>query len=108
MNEKKRMFATHCFDLIYIHLKFHEDIPDGYQVIGRTHFLGETWYMNRNVITWKLKKGEQSFLRMTHCLCLIHISKESHEDITSGYRVMGCARMKATQNKHKTTKWPYL
>ena len=36
MNEKKRMYVTHCFDLIYIHIKFHEDISNVNQVMGRT------------------------------------------------------------------------
>ena len=60
--------------------------------------------MNKNGITWKLEKGEKSFLHMTHCMYLRHISKKLHEDITSGYRIMGCARMKTTKNKHKTRK----
>ena len=104
MNEKKRMYVTHCFDLIYIHIKFHEDISNVKQVMGRTQIFGEIWKMNKNGITWKLKKGEKSFLHMTHCIYLRHISKKLHEDITSGYRIMGCARMKTTQNKHKTRK----
>ena len=69
-----------------------------------TIFLGEIWKMNKNGITWKLEKGEKSFLHMTHCMYLRHISKKLHEDITSGYRIMGCARMKTTKNKHKTRK----
>ena len=36
MNEKKRMYVTHCFDLIYIRIKFHEDISNVKQVMGRT------------------------------------------------------------------------
>ena len=75
---------------------------------GVHKFLGETWKMNKNGITWKLKKGEQSFLLMTHCFYLRHISKTLHEVITRGYRIMGCTRMKTTQNKHKTTKGSYL
>ena len=104
MNEKKRMCVTHCFDLIYIHIKFHEDISNVNQVMGRTQIFWEIWKMNKNGITWKLEKGEQLFLHMTHCIYLRHISKKLHEDITSGYRIMGCARMKTTLNKHKTRK----
>ena len=36
MNEKKRMYATHCFYLIYIHIMFHEVILNVNQVMGRT------------------------------------------------------------------------
>ena len=32
--------------------------------------------MNKNDIPCKLKKGEQSFLRMTHYIYLRHISKK--------------------------------
>ena len=71
---------------------------------GVHKFFGEIWKMNKNGITWKPEKGEKSFLHMTHCIYLRHISKKLHEDITSGYRIMGCARMKTTQNKHKTRK----
>ena len=71
---------------------------------GVHKFFGEIWKMNKNGITLKLEKGEKSFLHMTHCIYLRHISKKIHEDITSGYRIMGCARMKTTQNKHKTRK----
>ena len=51
-------------------------------------------------ITWKLYMGEQSLLRMTHCLYLIHNSIKFHEAIPNGYQV-GCTRMKITQNKQK-------
>ena len=71
---------------------------------GVHKFFWEIWKMNKNGKTWKLEKGEQSFLHMTHCISLRHISKKLHEDITSGYRIMGCARLKTTQNKHKTRK----
>ena len=60
----------------------------------RTHFFWENLENEQNGITWNFQKGEQSFLCMTHCIYLIHISKKLHEDITCGYRVMGCARMK--------------
>ena len=38
MNEKKRMYVTDCFDLIYIHIKYHEDISNVNQVMGRAQF----------------------------------------------------------------------
>ena len=37
----------------------------------------EIWKMNKNGITWKLEKGEQSFLHMTHCIYLRHIPKKT-------------------------------
>ena len=44
-------------------------------------------------ITPKLKKGEQSFVYVTHCLDLIHIPIKFHEEIPISYRVIGCTRM---------------
>ena len=46
--------------------------------MGRTQVFGETWKMNKNDITCKLKKGKQSFLCMTHCIYLRHISQKLH------------------------------
>ena len=47
------------------------------KLLGVHKFLGEIWKMNKNGITWKLEKGEQSFLHMTHCIYLRHISKKT-------------------------------
>ena len=38
-------------------------------------------------------------LQATHRLYLIHIPMKLHKDIPSDYQVMGCTRMKSTQNK---------
>ena len=51
--------------------------------------------------TQKLINKEQSFLYATHFLDQIHIPIKCHEDISNGYRVMGCTRREITQNKHK-------
>ena len=44
-------------------------------------------------ITWKLRKGEQLFLRATHRLNLIHIPIKLHEDIMHSERVIECTRV---------------
>ena len=41
--------------------------------------------INQRGITWKLRKGEQSFLCMTHRLDLIHIPMKLHENIPNSY-----------------------
>ena len=43
--------------------------------------------INQRGITWKLRKGEQSFLCVTHCpdLHVIHIRIKLHEDILNCY-----------------------
>ena len=38
--------------------------------------------MNKNGITWKPEKGEKSFLHMTHCIYLRHISKKNFMKIS--------------------------
>ena len=48
---------------------------------------------NQRGITWKLGKGEQLFLDVTHCLNLIHIPIKLHEVIMNSELVMECTRM---------------
>ena len=48
---------------------------------------------NKGHITWKLKKGEQSFLYAICCPNLIRIPIELHEDIPNRNRVMAQTRM---------------
>ena len=56
--------------------------------------------INQRDITWKIRKGEQSFLCTTHRHNLLHIPIKLHEDIPNGYRVMACTRM-FEKNKSK-------
>ena len=48
---------------------------------------------NQRDITWKIRKGEQSFLCVTYCHNLIHIPMKLHEGIPNGYLVMARKRM---------------
>ena len=48
----------------------------------RTRTFGK---INQRGITWKIRKGEQSFLCMTHSHDLIHVPIKLHEDIPKGY-----------------------
>ena len=41
--------------------------------------------INQKSITWKIRKGEQSFLCTAHCPDLIHIPIKLHEDILNSY-----------------------
>ena len=41
--------------------------------------------INQRGITQKLRKGEQSFFKVTLCLDLIHIPMKLHEDIPNSY-----------------------
>ena len=40
---------------------------------------------NQKGMTWKLRKGEQTFLCATHCRDLIHILIKLHEDLPYSY-----------------------
>ena len=40
---------------------------------------------NQRGISWKIRKGKQSFLCATHPHDLIHIPIKLHEDIPNGY-----------------------
>ena len=54
-------------------------------------------------IILETKKGEQSFLCLTHRLYLLHILIKLHEDIMNSELVMGCTKIYITQDKHKNT-----
>ena len=60
----------------------------------------KTFYNNQRGITQRPRKGEQPVLYATHRLDQIHILIKFQENIPNRYRVMGCTRMKITQNKH--------
>ena len=44
--------------------------------------------ISQREVTQKLRKGEQSFLKVRDCLNLIHIAIKFHHDIPYGYLVM--------------------
>ena len=50
--------------------------------MARTRMFGKN---NQRGITWKLSKGEQSFLCATHRPDLLHIPIKLHEDIMKSY-----------------------
>ena len=65
LRKRKQSFLcmTRRRDQIHILIKLHEDIPNGYGVMLCTRILEK---INQRSITWKLRKGEQSFLCATH------------------------------------------
>ena len=65
-------------DLIHIPIKLHEDILNDYSIMERTRMFDK---INQKDITSKLRKGEQSFLCVTHRHDLIHTPIKLHEDI---------------------------
>ena len=70
--------------------------------MGSTRILGENSQKKSKGHYSQTIKGEQLFLKATHCLDLIYIPLKFHEDIPNSYKVMWFTIMKITQNKHKT------
>ena len=50
-------------------------------MFGKINQRGITW----KLIIWKIRKGEQSFLCVTHHCGQIHIPIKLHDDILKGY-----------------------
>ena len=69
-------------DLIHISIKLREDILICHWIMKCTRMFGK---INQMGITWKIRKGEQSFLCMTHRCDLIHIPIKLHDDIPNSY-----------------------
>ena len=77
-------------------MKFEENWPRGYrEVVQRCGQMDNRWTIiiahpepcsdelktNQREVTQKLRKGEQSFLYVTHGFNLIHIALKFHQDI---------------------------
>ena len=71
-------YTTCCPNLIHIPIKLHEDIPNLYRVTRKQESREK---IKQKGITWKVRKGEQSFLCVTCCSVPIHIPIKLHEDI---------------------------
>ena len=56
--EKPSLYVTHRLYLIYIPIKFHEDIPNGNRVIGITRMNITQNKKNQRAITQKRKNGK--------------------------------------------------
>ena len=83
---------THNLDLIHIVIKFHQDILYGYLVMACIRIVSEKKNYQREV-TQKLRKGELSFLYVTHHLNLIHIVIKFYQEIPYGYLLMVHTRL---------------
>ena len=107
------LYVTHCHDLFYITIKYHQNIPNGFQVMERTR---NCIWNDQGEITQKVWKQELSFLHSTHHHDLFYITVMYHDNIPNGFQIM-----EQTQNciwKHKesrvvilvrdTSSWPIL
>ena len=73
--------ATHCLDLFYITIKYHQNIPNSFQVMEMT---GNCIWNNQGKITQKVWKLELSFLYVTHRHDLFYITVKCHDYIPKG------------------------
>ena len=76
---------TYCHDLFYITVKYHDYIPNGFQVMERTR---NCVWNHQGEITQKVWKWELSFLYATHHHDLFYITVKYHDYIPNGFQVM--------------------
>ena len=102
------LYATHHHDLFYITVKYHQNIPKGFQVIERTwkclrtdvrtdgRTPGSSLYPPnlfctksiKGETTQKVLKGKLSFLYATHHHDLFYITVKYHQNIPNGFQVI--------------------
>ena len=80
--EQSFLCATHHCNLIHIPIKCMK-IPQ--RLLSYGAYKNVWKKINQRGITWKLRKGEQSFLCETHRLDLIYTPINLYEDILKGY-----------------------
>ena len=81
--EQLFLHPTCRLDLIYIAIKFHQDVSYGNKVNKES-----LKKPNQREVTQKLRKGEQPFLYTTQSLNLIPIALKFHQDILYSYLLM--------------------
>ena len=79
------LYVTHCHDLFYITVKYHDYIPNSFQVMERTQ---KCIWNHQGEITQKVWKWELSFLYVTHCHDLFYITVKYHDYIPNSFQVM--------------------
>ena len=77
-------YATHCHDLFYITVKYHDYIPKGIKVMERPR---NCIWNHQGEITQKVHKRELSFLYVTHHHDLFYITVKYHDYIPKGIQV---------------------
>ena len=75
------LYTTHCHDLFYKTIQFHENNPDGIQ--NREHCS----FNNQGKLTQKVCKHELSFLYATHRHGLFYITIKCHDNKANGIQV---------------------
>ena len=91
------LYATHCHDLFYINVKYHDYISKGIQVTERTRICIKSI---KGEITKKVLKRGLSFLYATHRHDLFYITVKYHQNIPNGIQVI-----ERTRNCLRTDGW---
>ena len=78
---------------------FHQDIPSSY-IIAPIRIALKSNQRGENP---KLKKGEQTFLFLTHRLNLMHIAINFNQGFPFGFLVIVCIRTALEMNQRDTT-----
>ena len=79
------LYVTHCHDLFYITIKYHQNILNCFQFMHRTQ---NCIWNDRGEITQKVRKRGLPFLVETHRHGLFYITIKYHQNILNGFQVM--------------------
>ena len=103
------LYATHHHDLFNIIIKYHRNIPNGFQVKERTQ---NCIWNNQREITTKVWRGELSFLYATNRHDLFYITVKYHDYIPNGFQVMERTQICTWNHQvilvRDTSSWPVL
>ena len=79
------LYATHCHDLFYITIKYHQNISNSFQAMERTQ---NCIWNHQGGLTQKVWKLELSFLYAAHRHDLFYITVKYHQNIPNRLKVM--------------------
>ena len=74
MREVSFLYVTHCHDLFYITVKYHDYIPKGIEITQRTRIC--------------IKKRGLSILHATQSHDMFYITVKFHQNIPNGFQVI--------------------
>ena len=86
------MCSAHCLIMLYISVKFHENISNGFQLTEQTRVLvhgrnGYIFNIQRAVIP-ELRNPKLWFLHSAHRLIVLYICVKFRENTSNGIRVI--------------------
>ena len=83
------MCSARCLMVLYICVKFRENITNGIRVMERTRVHGRNVMLNvQRVMTPNVGKPVLRFIFSAHCLMMLYMAVKFRENISNGIRVM--------------------